>query len=61
MPVSRLLKSWAMPPVSCPTASIFWAWQQGLLGGLQPFGRAFSAVTSRADRVIVVLVGYPGP
>ena len=24
--ISRLLKSWATPPVSWPTASIFWAW-----------------------------------
>jgi hypothetical protein len=24
MTVSRLLKSWATPPASCPTASIFW-------------------------------------
>ncbi len=27
MMVSRLLKSWAMPPVSWPRASIFWAWR----------------------------------
>ena len=27
MPVSRLLKSCAMPPVSWPTASIFCAWR----------------------------------
>ncbi len=26
MTVRRLLKSWATPPVSCPTASIFWDW-----------------------------------
>ena len=26
-PVRRLLKSWAMPPVSWPTASIFCAWR----------------------------------
>ena len=25
--VSRLLKSWAMPPVSWPIASIFWDWR----------------------------------
>src|SRR5438034_138269 len=25
--VSRLLKSWAIPPASCPTASIFWDWR----------------------------------
>ena len=25
--VRRLLKSWAIPPVSCPTASIFCAWR----------------------------------
>ena len=25
--MSRLLKSWAMPPASWPTASIFWAWR----------------------------------
>ena len=25
--VSRLLKSWAMPPASRPIASIFWAWR----------------------------------
>jgi hypothetical protein len=24
--VSMLLKSWAMPPVNCPTDSIFCAW-----------------------------------
>ena len=24
--IRRLLKSWAMPPVNWPTASIFWAW-----------------------------------
>ena len=28
MPCSRLLKSWAMPPVSWPTASIFCAWRR---------------------------------
>ncbi|MCY1422329.1 hypothetical protein D9M71_380060 [compost metagenome] len=28
MPVSMLLKSWAMPPVSWPTASIFCAWRK---------------------------------
>jgi len=27
MAVSRLLKSWAMPPASCPTASIFCDWR----------------------------------
>ncbi|MNL24156.1 hypothetical protein D3C87_1455800 [compost metagenome] len=27
IPVSMLLKSWAMPPVSWPTASIFCAWR----------------------------------
>ena len=25
--ISRLLKSWAMPPARRPTASIFWAWR----------------------------------
>src|SRR3989442_8412772 len=25
--VRRLLKSWAMPPASCPIASIFWDWR----------------------------------
>ena len=29
--VSRLLKSWAMPPASRPTASIFWACRRSLL------------------------------
>ncbi len=28
MEVSRLLKSCARPPVSCPTASIFWLWRR---------------------------------
>ena len=32
MMVSRLLKSWAMPPVSWPTASIFCAWRKRVLG-----------------------------
>ena len=27
MPARRLLKSWASPPVSWPTASIFWLWR----------------------------------
>ena len=27
MTESRLLKSWATPPASRPTASIFWAWR----------------------------------
>ena len=27
MALSRLLKSWATPPASRPTASIFWAWR----------------------------------
>ena len=26
--MSRLLKSWAMPPVSCPIASIFCDWSR---------------------------------
>jgi hypothetical protein len=26
--LSRLLKSWATPPVSCPIASIFWLWRR---------------------------------
>ena len=26
MTVSKLLKSWAIPPVSWPIASSFWAW-----------------------------------
>ena len=26
MVASTLLKSWATPPASCPTACIFWAW-----------------------------------
>jgi hypothetical protein len=30
MAVSMLLKSWAMPPVSCPIASIFCAWRSWL-------------------------------
>ncbi|KAG1231823.1 hypothetical protein G6F68_019171 [Rhizopus microsporus] len=28
IPISRLLKSWASPPASCPTASIFWLWRK---------------------------------
>ncbi len=27
MTANRLLKSWAMPPVSWPNASVFWAWR----------------------------------
>ena len=31
MTVRMLLKSWAMPPVNWPIASIFWAWRELLL------------------------------
>jgi hypothetical protein len=34
IPVSMLLKSWAIPPVSWPTASIFCAWRKRIFGAL---------------------------
>src|SRR5207247_7805787 len=44
MTPSRLLKSWATPPASRPTASIFWAWRNWASSCLR-------SVTSRRETV----------
>ena len=40
---SMLLKSWAMPPVSWPTASIFWTWRSWASAASRSIASAFSA------------------
>ena len=40
---SILLKSWAMPPVSWPTASIFWTWRSCASAASRSSASAFSA------------------
>src|SRR4028119_2232402 len=50
IPAKRLLKSCASPPVSWPTASIFWDWRgraSGRGGGAERRGR--SVVGARAE------------
>ena len=48
MPCSRLLKSWAMPPVSWPTASIFCDWRSASSVRRSVSAASFSSVMSRA-------------
>ncbi len=50
MPVSRLLKSWARPPVSCPTASIFWDCRRASSASIKASCCRFWSVTSRATQ-----------
>src|SRR5512144_1920093 len=66
MPVKRLLKSWAMPPVSWPTASIFCDWRRAssacLRSAIASATRASSvslmrcmASSARADQILMTL------
>ncbi len=48
--VSRLLKSWATPPVSCPTASNFCAWRSASSARSRAFACSLPAVMSRAEQ-----------
>jgi hypothetical protein len=50
MGVSRLLKSWATPPVSWPIASIFWAWRSASCAPQAPPAAPFRRDVA-ADRV----------
>jgi hypothetical protein len=61
--VSRLLKSWAMPPVSWPTASIFCAWRSASSAlsaladlGLEPVERGAEVGGALADPALERLV-----
>ena len=49
MPVRRLLKSWAIPPVNWPMASIFWAWNRASRASSKA---RFVSVCSVMSRVI---------
>ena len=49
MTVSRLLKSWAMPPVSWPTASIFCDWRSVSSASR----RSFASASSRSTKCCV--------
>jgi hypothetical protein len=55
IPVSMLLKSCASPPVSCPTASIFWDWRSVSSGtslSRPSFNSRSSASATRSSRVL---------
>ena len=54
--VSRLLKSWAMPPASRPTASIFWAWRS-----CSSLRRSASSARLRSVTSWMVPTCAPGP
>ena len=50
MTMSRLLKSWAMPPASRPTASIFWDWRSCSSSRRRSSSASRRSVTSEEHR-----------
>ena len=57
MPVSRLLKSCAMPPVSWPTASIFCDWRSASSVSISAWVRAATWDSSSPASAREVLLG----